>query len=853
MKDSVAFISTKLMMPAPRKNYIRREVLIGKLENMSEYKVVLVQGSAGSGKTTLLTSFIKEKSLTSTKWITIDKDTNVFSFWHYFLESVKEHLGKEKDNVISLFNSILQKDDIEKIVVILINQLSLADDITLVLDDFHHIRDEYLLKTIQFFINNSPDNIHLVLLTRERPSLYLGELSMSGQLLEIGEDDLRFTFDEGVMFLRNTLNIELDSQLVNKINRLAEGWVGGLQLLTLAISNRASFIGDIKVLNKYMVEYLSQEIFASLSDEEKNFLIHTSVLNYFSENICNQVLGQVNAREIIDRLLRRNLFIIEINDGEAYRYHNIFDEFLKMKFSQLDPSTREEIHYRAAIVYKNNGDFDESIKHYLIIERYQEALKVIEEIGQNPKGWVYLNQIPLEWIAKNKELTMQNYFYNYSNLEFDKCKQILQIMHSQAHDKLSLSMFNFARALLEQQYFEVDLNILSDLDIYDIGDVTKAIILLNISVFLAVQDNYQKALELIKQVLEIESSLNNPYLKFHTLTLKAQIKEELGELNESLAVYEQTFRVIEENPLLAPLAANNYVGIAGVSLKSCNFNLAEQSLLNKFEITYKGYYSLETVYYTNLIELKCLTGKIQEAKEIFEIHAPEMQKNSLLLPIIFKQLIFLGFEKEVLDTFITLSLRHKKHISSRVEDKLLYVRILILQQKMEEALELIDEVLEFLRQRKLKLYLIQGLLLKMLIVDYLGGKDSRGILNLLREAVYYSYENRIISPFIFERELVKKYIAELREERIKDLSLKEKSFVSELMIILHHDNTDSLLTEREAEVLSILASGATNKEIAQTLYISVATVKTHIINIYSKLQVANRVEAVEKAKKEGIL
>lgn len=856
MKSKVSFISTKLKMPAPRKKYIRREALANKLKSLMEYKVTLIQGSAGSGKTTLLTSFIKENSLTSFKWITMDADANVFSFWNYFLEGVKGYLGEEKDNIFSLFESILHKEDIEKIVVILINQLSLAEDFAIVLDDFHNLSDEYLLETIQFFIKNSSNNVHLIIITRERPSIYFGDLIMSGQLLEIGENDLKFSFKEGASFLKDTMNIELESQMIAKINDLAEGWVGGLQLIALTLAyNGDRFIKDIKVLNKYMVEYLSKEILTALSEKEKDFLIKTSILSYFNEYICNQVLGQENSQGVIEKLLEKNLFIIDINDGEAYRYHNIFDEFLRLKFSQLDSNIKSQIHYNAAVVYEKIGDLDESIKHYFAMKDFLKALALIEKMGQNPKGWSYLSQIPLQWVAKNKELILQRFFYHFCNLELNKCNETLQVLGNQAEDSVSKRIFTFATALLEQRYIEVDLNFLVELNKMDLGNVTKAIILLNIAAFLAFQDKYEKALELAGQVMEIESSLNNPYLKFLTYTLMSQIKEELGDLKESKAIYEQTFRFIDENPLLAPLAANNYIGVAGAYLKNFNLDMAEQSLVKASEIISKSNVSFELGYLINLIELKCLAGKTEEARELIKLNVTKLQKNSLYFPLILRQLVYLKADEELLVSFMNILPNYKEQGSLRVEEKLLYVQVLLLQNRAKEALELVDQALEFTSRKKIKVYLIQGLLLKMSILDHLGGRNNREILNVLREAVYYSWDNKIISPYIFQKELAKKYLVLLREERAKELNLKEKSFINELLGVIHHEETPvaSLLTDREAEVLSIIASGATNKEIAQTLCISIATVKTHIINIYSKLQVANRVEAVEKAKKEGLL
>lgn len=843
MKNRVHFISTKLKMPAPRKNYIPRKALISKLRELMEYKVTLIQGAAGSGKTTLMASYIKETNLTSCKWLTIDAETDVFSFWYYFLEAVKEYLGDEKDQILSMFESILHKEDIEKIIVILINRLSTEDDFAVVLDDFHHIHDEVLLKTIQFFINNSSDNVRLVLLTRESPVLYLGELRMSGRLLEIGNDGLKFSFDEGACFLKDILNVELDSQVIAKINDLAEGWVGGLQLIALALaSKQKSFIHDIKGLNKYVIEYLTQEILASLNEQEKDFLINTSILSYFNQRICDEVLEQDNSQEIIDTLLEKNLFIMEIDDGEAYRYHHIFHEFLRQQFCRLNPGSRKKNHHRAALAYEKIGDLDESIKHYLIIEHFQDALAVVEKMGQNPKGWSYLKQIPLQWIAGYKELAWQRFFYHYCHLEFDQCEQLLQVLDGE-----------LAKALLEQRYLKVDHSFFSELDQMNFSLVTKAIILLNISIFLAIQHEHEKALEILGEVMAIENKRSNPYFKVGALTLMSQLKEDQGELKESLEIYEQTLCLIEENPLLAPMAANSLIGMAGIYLKNFNLDLAEQSLAKSRAMIDKSYPILDNAYYITLIELKCLAGEINEAKELFKLKAGDLEKSFLFIHNLFKQLAFIKVDKDVFDRFVQTCAEYTQQNNNRIEDKFILIRVLFLQNKVEEALELADQVLEFTRRNKIKGYLIQGILLKMSVLDSLGSASHREIINLLREAVYYSYDNKIISPYVFEKELVRKYIFRLKEERRKDLNVKERSFVNQLMGMIQQEKTESLLTEREIEVLSVLASGATNKQIADTLYISTATVKTHIINIYSKLQVANRVEAVERAKEEGLI
>lgn len=843
-------VSTKLMMPSPRKNYIRRDRLVNKLNGMCDYKVILVQGAAGSGKTTLLSSFIKEKGLTSYKWITLEQNTSVFSFWYYFVEAVKDYLGTETETILTMMESIVHKDDVEKVVVILINQLLHTEEIIVVLDDFHHISEPFLLQTIQYFLKNASDNIHLIFITREKPDLYFGELHMSGQLLEIKESDLRFSDAEAVSFLEGTMNLDLHPSVIAEIVKQTEGWVGGLQLIALVLANDPRHsIPDIKALNKYIIEYLSKEILDSLPESEKDFLITSCVLSYFHARICNQVLRIDNAQAIIDRLLQKNLFLVEINDGEAYRYHHMFDEFLKLKFSQLDSARKQDIHFRAAKFYDEHGDLDESIKHYLAINNYQDAITVIGRIGQNPKGWSYLSQFPLDWISKNKELALQDFFYHFCIFEFNRCRQIIEMMDSQANHPSTRRLFHLAKGLLAQHHIQVDEQMLTELKKLNVGSVTKAIILLNIAAFLGVQDEYEKALELAEEAVAMEMSDDNPYLQFFAFSIKAQILDELGELKESEAIYQRTLGVIEGYPLLAPLAGISHIGLACVYLKTFQLEKAEQALACIPASMPNGYSFLEPAYYSYLLELKCLRGELQEARELLIEKSAELQKNHLFFPIILKILIFLHVDEGIIHCYPA---SRPDGQAIRIEDKLADAQRLLLDNQSEEALQGIEEIVNLTRERKMNGYLIQGLLLKAWILDKQGNRHQE-ILALLVEAIRQSARNRMISPFVFQKEWVRKYVAQLLDNSSQDLSLKEKSFVRELSGILEHIPDQNILTDRETEVLTVLASGATNKEIAQTLHISVATVKTHIINIYAKLGVDNRVEVVNKAKREGLI
>ncbi|RFM19072.1 hypothetical protein C1147_13675 [Clostridium botulinum] len=162
----------------------------------------------------------------------------------------------------------------------------------IVFDDYQYIKDEFLNSTLEYLIKYSSTNVHYIFLTREELPLYLGEIRLQGQLLEIEEESLRFSKEENLSFIKNTLNIELAENVIEKIFNISEGWIAGIQLIALALKSRKdNMFSDISVLNKYVIEYLTEEILKQLSEEERNFLVKTSILNYFNMESCNYILN----------------------------------------------------------------------------------------------------------------------------------------------------------------------------------------------------------------------------------------------------------------------------------------------------------------------------------------------------------------------------------------------------------------------------------------------------------------------------------------------------------------------------------------------------------------------------------
>ncbi len=858
MNSKIKFISTKLKMPNPRKNFVRRVELFKKLEDIAEYKVVLVKGVAGSGKTTLLTSFIKNYSKMPFKWLTVESDNNnVFSFWYYFVETVADYLGEIKEEVSSLFNAVLQKDDIERLIEILINQLDGGKELAIVIDDFHHLEDETLVDTIEYFIKHLSDNVHMVILTRDDPRIYFSDLVMNGSVLYIDETMLKFSPEEGVAFLTESLGLNLNEEVVNEINELCEGWVGGLQLIALACINKSpKVMNDIKIYNKYAVDYLSKEILDSLPEKHRSFLIKTSYLSYFNEDICNKLLGIHNSRTIIQELMDKDLFIICIDEErELYRYHNIFGEFLRLRFTTFDDVEKSELFTKAALIYKNMGDLEESIRQLYNNRDYSGMMELLKVLEPNYKGWVYLPGIPVEYLKDNLDFIIQLFYYYYYNADLKAIENMVESCKKEMEDQNIWRFLKIIKSMLVDFDLCTELLTIEEIEQFNVSNTTKAILYLKTAAFYYVKFEFHKALQLIEKASIIDVPNSNPFVRLTIISLKSGVKEELGDLLECESLFEELFRDLEKIRVLSKLMSNCYIGLTGILIKTYKLDKAEEALLNAQRYGCNENLYIDTGYLYNLAEVRILQGQLEDGRKLVrKVLNSDAYRNILYTSGIVKLLIYAD---ALTPDFIYKYKRMYQEcdpIYLRIEDKLAYAKVLLAEGNVNESLALVDEILPVARNQKIKYKLVEAILFKINVLSNLQTADSAEIKNLIREAVYYSYENRIISPFIYEGSYLSQYLTALKEEKTKDLKEGEKAFINELINFLRKDiSEEQLISDREIEVLKEMSTGATNKEIGENLCISVSTVKTHIINIYSKLQVNSRIEAVDLARKMKLI
>lgn len=858
--NNMNLMFTKLKMPQPRKKYIIRKDIFLKLDKLEEYKVILIKGGAGSGKTTLITSFVKEKAISNLKWISLDENCNdVFMFWSYFIEAVKDYLGGSQHGLTAIYDANFQKSNFESLLTLLINALDTEEDIFIVLDDFHHITDKFLIDTMDFFLKNVSYNIHIILLTREEPLIYLGGINMEGRLLEINDNDLKLQKEEGICFLKDTLELNLGNDTLNFISDLAEGWIGGMQLVAAASRGKSeNEIRSLKLDNKIVGEYLTKEVFDVLNEEEKNFLVTTSILSYFNEEICSKLLENIDFKKMMAALEQRNLLIVSIDDENSiYRYHNILGEYLKLRFEELDKETRIRWHLKAADIFKELGDLDEYLNQLFSAKDYLQAMQVIVGFPQNATTFSYMTKVPESYIYKNRDFAYQRFFYHYANMELEKCRSIYKLIKNNMNNDPTFDAFKYSYMFVEDTFRVNKVKTMSvdEINKLPLNKVTKAFVFIKDASFLYAQNRYDEAMNFANKALIYSKNIVNPYITFFALGVKAQTLEEQGSFNLCLDIYKEMYKIITDGNAPSMFANTFYISIVGVYLKQMNIQAAYKSLKTVKECIGDKILSVDRGYRYNIAEYKFITGDIKEAAQIvFELTMVETYKNTVYIAQLLKYIFKYGELNEgLLERFI--SDYESTAIAQRsLESQLLYNRILFSSGKCAEAMKNVDEILKYSRKNEIKLKIAEAALFKihMLISDK---EDKRQIVNLFKEAVFYSFQDRIMLPFYFENETVEKVLKKYEAEiQFGIANSNEKIYIEDIKKICGiNSEIKNILTDREVEVLKQLSTGISNKEIAENLCISLATVKSHIINIYSKLQVNSRIAAVEAGKRRGIL
>jgi LuxR family maltose regulon positive regulatory protein len=377
-------LETKLHVPRLRQGLVARPRLDERLSRGAETALTLVSASAGFGKTTLLAEWLAAASSESrsTAWLSLDpRDNDPALFWRYLVAALQTAAPGVGAGAISLLQS--PQPPIEAVVGTLLNDLSaVRGDVVLVLDDYHVIDARDLQEGMAFLLEHLPSQLHLVLAGRADPALPLARLRSRGELVEIRAADLRFTPEEAAAYLNGAMGLALTAENVAALEGRTEGWIAALQLAALSMRGRddvAGFIAGFAGDDRYIVDYLAEEVLDRQPEPVKHFLLQTSILDRLSASLCDAVTAQGGGKARLAALERGNLFLVPLDDHRRwYRYHQLFADVLRAHLLDEQPDDIPELHRRASEWYGQDGQPSEAIQHALAAKDFERAAELVE-------------------------------------------------------------------------------------------------------------------------------------------------------------------------------------------------------------------------------------------------------------------------------------------------------------------------------------------------------------------------------------------------------------------------------------------------------------------------------------------
>jgi LuxR family maltose regulon positive regulatory protein len=891
---------TKLHIPAASQNIVHRPELYEKLNMGLSRKLILISAPAGFGKTTLVSNWISQNKIPAV-WFSIDHgDNDPVEFLSYIISGIQSIDKVFGQGALKLLNSS-SKPSGESITGMLINEIvNINQNFVLVLDDFHLIESADILKIVAYLLEHIPDNIHIVILTRYDPALYVSRLRSQHQLVELRSSDLSFSANDISVLFNKKLKLGLSIEDIYSLETKTEGWIAGLQLTALSMQGRediSEFIQALKGDNRYIMDYLMEEVLKIQSDDTKEFLLQTSVLSQMSAPLCNSVLNRNDSQLALEKLDTNNMFVIPLDDERNwYRYHHLFAELLKQRLHLRDISTINELHNKACDWFENNNMHELAIEHALEIKNYEKCIhlvgKVAEDMWQNGLHAAimkYGDILPDELIKTNPEFCL---YYSWILISAGQIQKAVPFLES-AELKIKNLIQDCDQATGNIQYYKKLL-----------GKISVAFAYLN-----SHEEHSEKAFDYCKTAMENLSEDDPLWFSWAWFSYGAA-NFTVGELNEGGKAFDKALEYGKKSgniylisAIVIRMAENEQqLGHYKSAYKKCTDLLKYMkdrgyAQLAKAELAFAALYLILGITEMMWANFDKAIENIQIAFDLSR-HVKDIYLKVMILMIHSSLLEMIGDQdaekrlneldeimkqNEVPPFLVALYVSWKSSNlleQNQIEDashlfseygigsekekthvyemcNVSYIRLLLAQGKLEEAEGLISELYTSVSdgqriERMIELKIISTILYKM------RGDRKNAIINLMNAMEIASEEN-LLGFFLFNFIDIDNLFEEVFKIHATTKTNIPNKFIANLKLALEKrknfkkTNPDAILSSREQDTLKLIARDLSNQEIADKLFVSLNTVKSHLKNIYLKLEVGNRAKAVAKAKALGIV
>jgi LuxR family maltose regulon positive regulatory protein len=878
---SAPILATKLYIPPPRSKIVVRSRLIKRL-NEGPRKLTLISAPAGFGKTTLVSEWVEDNER-PTAWLSLDEGDNDLTRFLTYLVTALQTLSKGKKTIFGeVVLSILQspqQPSTESILTSLINEINaIPDPFIFVLDDYQVIDSSPIDNALTFLVDHLPAQMHLVIATREDPHLPLARLRARGELTELRVADLRFTPTEAAEFLNRMMGLNLCDEDVAALEVRTEGWIAGLQLAALSMQGHASrdpadFIKSFTGSHHFVLDYLMEEVLGQQPESIQTFLLHTSILNRMCGSLCDELLpdASVSGQETLEHLEHANLFVIPLdNERRWYRYHHLFAELLRQRLQQQQPESVTELHIRASEWHEKNGFLVEAFQHAAAANDIERAERLIER-KEMPLHFRSVSKVVLDWLASLpstvlnarpllwiRSATLALMTGQTTGLEEKllAAERVLQNAEPDAKIRNLIGQIACARATLALTRYEPDVMLTQARRALEYLNPDNLAFGFTANWALAsasiLRGDRATATQASKEGISISQKSGDIFSTILATTNLGRVQESENQLYLAAETYRSILPLFGDHP--QPNAAEVHLGLAHICYEWNDLESAEQH--GKLGLQLARQYSREIdrfiISEMFLSRLKLAQGDVDGAATMLDqIEQSARQKNFILrLPEIAAEQVLVLLRQGNLGTAAELAQKYELPISQ--------ARVLLAQGNPSAALAMLEPLRQQMEVKNWQDELLKVIVLQTVALHADCEKDKA--VQLLGDALKLAEPGGFIRIFVDEGEPMAQLLSEagtlgVMPDYIGKLlaAFEDETMDERRMTESSPSSSVEPLSQRELEVLKLIAQGLSNQAICERLFLALDTVKGHNRRIFDKLHVQRRTEAVARAHELGLL